>query len=210
MKKSIYAIFVILFSCSGCAIHYQSNRLPSNESGIADSLKRQSFPEIKKINDEVFLKNPRLKKQLERKGYKSYIVSVHNSTNDTIVIDTRNFYGIKDYQSIPYVKPAELLKILKFQKGLFLSISGYGLLTPFSYAGRKLSFGKQQLFIAVPLLTYGAYNTIRAFKSEKRLSNDINSYYILGKKVPPQQTISGFVVVQTTDDSFEFVLKKLQ
>lgn len=203
-----YLILAILFS--GCAIKYKSTNtvklIQKNQNNINNNTLNEVA--ISKHNDSIILfANQQIKKQLIKKGYKSYFVTVENNTRNALKITDKSLYAIRNYEPIIYIKEKEVIKNITFNKGLFFTAGGLGLISPFGFAGGKFIFGARQLYIAIPLFVYGIVNAAITINSKKKLKKDLQTYYLLGKEVPPFSTVTGMIVIKTVDDNFEFTYK---
>lgn len=200
------AVFLVIVLISGCVIKYKSKHIDLT------SFTKKSSPTnvitISKRNDSLILyANQQIKNQLTKKGYKSFIVTIDNNTKDTLTITSKTFYAIRNFEPTPYLTQNEIIQMIKFNKGLFFSAVGFGILSPFGYAGRKLIFSSRQLVIAIPLLVYGTLNTIITLKSKKQLNEDLKRHYLINKIVPPFASVSGVILVKTADDEIDFIYR---
>lgn len=206
-NQKILAVALLLFN-TGCAINYKPANTNLSSLPTAMTKADTSSVEVLKSEDTTFLfNNAKIKKQLLKKGYSSYIVKVINYTADTLSITGKTLFAIKDYEPIAIVPEYRVLPLINFNRGLFLSATAYGLISPFAYAGRKIRFSKGALLVALPIVGYGLGNSFVAYRSVKRLKKVVDEHYLVGKKVVPHSTLSGFVIVHNNDNSLNFAYR---
>lgn len=211
MTRKPRLLFLILPFILSCAINYKIKphggalgKMPVYQDNVAVA----GLSVSQKIDSTILFANARIKRQLFRKGYTCYRVTVSNSGNDSISLSAKNFYAISNYQPITCANADQAFKVINLNRGLFLAMSGYGLISPLAYAGRKLSFGKGGLIVGIPLLIYGATNAVIAYKSAGNLKKAIKAHYLLGKTVAPGQAVSGIILVKSQAQDLEFVFRK--
>ncbi len=210
MKSSqlkFYLSVILICLNTSCAINYRAlqkedlqtyNEVNISGSGTIEVIKQE-------LNAEKIINgNSRIKRQFEKKGYRSFLLTISNPSKDTILLSKDNLFAIEDYQRVPLLSKAEVSDQIRFNRGLFWAISGYGLITPFAYAGSEIIYRNSKLLIAVPVLSYGIINNAIAYRSAKRIKHYLNDYYLIGKSIPPGKKLSGIVVVKNLTENINF------
>ena len=209
--KRFIILSVILFTLlSSCAINYSSSNIKNTKSYEGTILSDTGSISIQIENNSVqtgINGSFRIKQQLEKKGYQSFLLNITNTTRDTILLTTKNFYAIENYQPIPIVNQNEVINIINFRRGWFWTVTTYGLITPFAYVGSQIIFRSRQLLIAAPLIAYGLYNNAISYRSIKRLKNDLNEFYLLNKSIAPGQKLLGLVLVKSHSEQVSFLYR---
>lgn len=210
LTKSLKILSGILICLqSACAIRYNLLKQDDLQNYKVTNVPDTGSIQITKENgnaEKVINGNTRIKRQLEKDDYHSFLVTVSNPSKDTINLSSENLFAIENYQRVPIIDETKVSDHIRFNRGWFWVISGYGLITPFGYAGSELVFTGSKLLIAVPLLSYGIINNVIAYKSSNRFKRYLKGYYLLNKSIPPGKKLSGVVVVKnrTEDVHFEY------
>ena len=201
---------ILLGLLSSCAINYNGLNINKKQVYQGGALSDTGSIKINIENsngEKGTNENVRIKRQLAKKGYRSFSLNIINTTTDTILLTSKNLFAIENYQPIPIINENKVIDNINFKRGWFWAVTAYGLITPFAYAGSDIIFQSRQLLIAAPLISYGTYNNIIAYRSIKRLKNDLTEFYLLNKSIPPGKILSGIVLVKSQTDHVSFLYR---
>lgn len=195
-KSIVFSIFIaiVLMSCS-CAVSHKPISLNNIET--IDNIRYSEEIIITYSDTNILLNsdNSRYAKKARRKNLQIIPICIQNNSSDTFFIENNHTDVFIDFEPVLILKKEDYYKKIKQHPVYYTIVIFIAIVYYFPPTNMGIQFFPQNptgLFIP-----WGIWNIIKAKKANKLLFIDLEKFDLSNKKIPPGESLCGFICVKS-------------